>query len=312
MSSRLKHALIISIAVIALFFTVEHGYGAVIEYVYDANGNLIEKRIQTDTTPPTTTPSPAGGTYNTAQTVILACMDGTGSGCDKTCYTTDGSTPTCSNVYSSPINISVTTTLKFFAKDKAGNSESVNTENYIIDTTPPTTSASPPGLASGFLQSVTLTCSDGVGSGCNKIYYTIDGTTPTTSSPVYTSPIIIRSTTTLKFFAKDLAGNNGTVNTESYVIDPALCPNPPVKIGSTPYTTLQAAYNAAVNGNIIKCRDIALTENLTVNRNIAVTLEGGYDCGFTTNVGGMTTIKGMLTTTTGGGTITIKNFILRN
>jgi hypothetical protein len=32
MSSRLKHALLIGIAVIALFVTVEYGYGAVIEY----------------------------------------------------------------------------------------------------------------------------------------------------------------------------------------------------------------------------------------------------------------------------------------
>jgi hypothetical protein len=121
MSSRLKHALLISIAVIALFIMVEHGYGAVIEYSYDADGNLIQKKIQTDTTPPTTTNTPAAGTYNTAQSVTLTCNDGTGSGCDKIYYTTNGTKPTTSSpVYSSPINISVTTTLKFFAKDKAG------------------------------------------------------------------------------------------------------------------------------------------------------------------------------------------------
>jgi YD repeat-containing protein len=128
MPSTLKHALLISIAVFALFITVEHGYGTVIEYVYDADGNLIEKRTQTDTTAPTTTPSPVAGTYNTAQSVTLTCNDGTGSGCDKIYYTTNGSTPTTSSpVYSSPINISVTTTLKFFAKDRAGNSETVKT-----------------------------------------------------------------------------------------------------------------------------------------------------------------------------------------
>jgi YD repeat-containing protein len=58
MSSRLKHGLIIGIAVIALLFTVEYAGGSIIDYIYDENGNLIEKRIQADTTPPTTTAFP--------------------------------------------------------------------------------------------------------------------------------------------------------------------------------------------------------------------------------------------------------------
>jgi len=47
-----------------------------------------------------------------------------------------------------------------------------------------------------------------------------------------------------------------------------------------------------------------------VNRNITLTLEGGYDSGFTTNYGNMTVLKGMMTTTVGGGTMTIRNFTL--
>jgi hypothetical protein len=308
MSSRLKHGLLISIAVIALFIVVEHGYGAVIEYNYDASGNLIEKRIQTDTTPPVTTPDPPGGTYFSPLDVTLSCQDGTGSGCDKTYYTTDGSTPTTSSpVYSSPIHISVATTLKFFSKDLAGNSETVKTHNYIMggDTTPPTTTPSPPEGAYNAPLDVSLTCDDGSGSGCDKIYYTTDGSTPTTSSPVYSSPIIILVNTTLKFFAVDFVGNTEAVKTQNYTIAT-------VRIGGSAYTSLQAAYNAAANGDVIKCRAMTFVENLTVNRNITVTLDGGYDSTFTTNAGGQTTIKGMLTTTVGGGTITIKNFVLEN
>lgn len=86
-----------------------------------------------DTTPPTTNASPAGGTYATAQNVTLTCNDGTGTGCGSIYYTTDGSTPTtASTVYSSSISVSATTTLKFFAKDVAGNSEAVKTESYTI------------------------------------------------------------------------------------------------------------------------------------------------------------------------------------
>ena len=183
-------------------------------------------------------------------------------------------------------------------------------EKILVDTMPPTTTASPAGGIYNTPRTVTLTCSDGTGSGCDKIYYTTDGTTPTTSSPVYSSAINISVTTTLKFFARDLAGNSETVKTEIYTIDLEGCPNPPVRIGSTYYTALQAAYNAAVNGDIIKCRNVTFIENLTVNRNIAVTLEGGYDCAYTTNVGDTTKIKGMITTTVGGGTLTIKNFIV--
>jgi len=104
----------------------------------DTPGNwstAYSSMIFLDTTPPTTTTSLAGGTYNSAQSVALSCSDGTGSGCDKIYYSTDGSIPTTSStVYSSPIDISVTSTLKFFATDLAGNSEAIKTETYTIST----------------------------------------------------------------------------------------------------------------------------------------------------------------------------------
>jgi YD repeat-containing protein len=158
MSLRIRHGLLISIAILSLFITsvvisyaetvnyvydelnrlirVEYEDGTVIEYIYDKAGNRLEKTIQIpDTTPPVTTASPPGGMYNTAQAVTLTCNDGEGSGCDKIYYTTDGTIPTTSSpVYSSPINITTTTTLKFFATDLAGNSETVKTETYTIST----------------------------------------------------------------------------------------------------------------------------------------------------------------------------------
>jgi YD repeat-containing protein len=153
----MKHGLLISLTIISLFFIssitsysatnyiydelnrlirVEYGDGSVIEYTYDKVGNRLEKRLQiSDVIPPTTTASPLGGTYNTPQSITLTCSDGTGSGCDKIYYTTDGTTPTTSSpVYASPINISVTTTLKFFARDLVSNSEAVKIETYTIST----------------------------------------------------------------------------------------------------------------------------------------------------------------------------------
>ncbi len=176
----------------------------------------------------------------------------------------------------------------------------------VTETTPPTTTPSPGGGVYGGPLLVTLSCSDGAGTGCKEIRYTTNGLEPDSSSPVYSSPINISLTAALKFFGKDFSNNSETVKTQTYI----LSTDPPIRIGGASYTSLQAAYNAAVSGDVIKCRNILFTENLSINRNITVSLEGGYNNGFTTNVGGQTTFKGMLTTTSGGGTLTIENFVL--
>ncbi len=236
MSSRLrKTSLIIVIMVFFLSISIlfSHGesvnyyyddlnrliridYGdTVIDYTYDDVGNRELERIAH---PPFTTASPAGGVYGTTQSVTLNCTDPQGPGCANIYYTTDGSTPTTfSLVYSSPVSISAATTLKYFARDTAGVSETVKTQIYTIDVIAPTTTASPLAGSYNTPQSVTLSCTD-TGSGCDRIYYTTDGTTPTTSSPIYSTPLNISLTTTVKFFGRDLAGNNEAVKSETYTI----------------------------------------------------------------------------------------------
>jgi hypothetical protein len=49
------------------------------------------------------------------------------------------------------------------------------------------------------------------------IYYTMDLSEPTTSSPVYTGPINVSSDTILKFFARDSGGNESAHVTEGYI-----------------------------------------------------------------------------------------------
>ncbi|MBI5056388.1 MAG: hypothetical protein HZB61_07225 [Nitrospirae bacterium] len=87
--------------------------------------------------------------------------------------------------------------------------------------------------------------------------------------------------------------------------------NLPVRIaGAIPnyFSTLQAAYNAAADGDTIQIMTTTLTEAIDMNLNKSVVLDGGYNCDFTTNTG--TTIL-IGTMTISNGTVTIGNLILQ-
>ncbi|GEM_PF-4738926 len=163
----------------------------------------------TDTIAPTVNATTAGGLYNTTQNVILAANEAA-----IIYYTTDNSTPTTSSTkYTNPITISINTILKFFAVDNAGNPSSVYTENYIIDTIIPTLVATPVGGDYYAPQNVVLAASE-----ISSIYYTLDGTDPTTSSNKYQGPVNVGTSKTLKFRAIDEAGNSSPIYTENYRI----------------------------------------------------------------------------------------------
>jgi peptidoglycan/xylan/chitin deacetylase (PgdA/CDA1 family) len=75
--------------------------------------------------------------------------------------------------------------------------------------------------------SVSLTATDTGGVGVRAIYYTTEGSTPTTSSAAYSIPFVVSQTSTIKFFS---VGNEG--NTEA--VDSQL-----ITIGTTPPSTQQ-------------------------------------------------------------------------
>ncbi len=90
-----------------------------------------------------------------------------------------------------------------------------------------------------------------------------------------------------------------------------VCTNLPARIaGVTPtyYLTLQAAYNAATNGATIQVMNTIFYENVNLNRNISITLTGGYVCDYSSNPD-YTTIDGTMTITSG--TVSVNKIILQ-
>ena len=102
--------------------------------------------------------------------------------------------------------------------DAAGNP--IHTSNAVgqsdkWDMTAPGASASPSGGSYGSAQSVVLSSADDY----ELIYYTTDGSPPTTGSATYSTGITVGSgTTTIRFFAIDSYSNSGSVIDEEYII----------------------------------------------------------------------------------------------
>ncbi|MCP3058628.1 chitobiase/beta-hexosaminidase C-terminal domain-containing protein [Myxococcus sp. K38C18041901] len=196
----------------------------------DRAGNAEEARSAEyviDAQPPTVSSTPRSGAYGNDRTVTLSCDDGAGSGCVAIYFTRDGSAPSTASLrYSSPLSLpgSGTLRVRFLAVDRAGHLSKPGDEQFVVDTKPPVTTASPPWGSYGEPIHVTLSCSDTGGGGCARIHYTRDGTAPTTSSPVYERPLLIESPTRVRFFSVDVAGNQETPLSFPFVVDTA----PPV------------------------------------------------------------------------------------
>ncbi|HSP75109.1 MAG TPA: FG-GAP-like repeat-containing protein [Cryobacterium sp.] len=97
--------------------------------------------------------------------------------------------------------------------DQSGN-RTVGTRTFsVADTTAPVVTASPAGGQYPSGQQITLTSNEPA-----VIYYTGDGTTPSTSSTRYTGPITLTAGFTLRFIAVDSAGNSSAPVAETYTL----------------------------------------------------------------------------------------------
>jgi hypothetical protein len=153
--------------------------------------------------------SPKAGIYTSAQSVAITDAT-TGA---AIYYTTDGTAPTTtSSLYTGPVTVSSTETLKVIAVASGYSNSAVVTAAYTIAAATPV--LSPKAGVYTSAQSVTITDAT---TGA-AIYYTTDGTTPTTASTLYTGPVTVSSTETLRAIAVASGYNNSAVMTATYNI----------------------------------------------------------------------------------------------
>jgi hypothetical protein len=156
-----------------------------------------------------------------------------------------------------------------------------------VDTTAPTVSASlsPTANGSGWNKispvAVTLTAGDGAGTGVSQVRYTTDGSDPTVSGTAvtYSTAFNVAGTTTVRFFAVDVAGNQSVIGTKQVNIDTTAPANAITLSGVTG--------NAVKNSNTVYYRGtVAGSFTLT---NAVTDASSGAASSATATLGGTTT-----------------------
>ncbi len=155
--------------------------------------------------------SPAGGVYTTAQSVKLS------SATPKAVihYTTDGTPPTSSSaIYKGAIKVAETETIEA-AAELTGELPSVTAAATF--TILPYAAEPVISPAKGdFSQAQYVTISDKTKGAV--IYFTVDGTTPTTASNVYSIPIAVMTTQTIKAVAVAAGYTNSMIAKATYTV----------------------------------------------------------------------------------------------
>lgn len=235
-----------------------NGYGGLI--IWEISGDTSDyelttvaynKLIGSNQTQTVATPviSPAAGTYASTQSVTITCAT---SGAQIR-YTTDGSEPTTSSaLYSAALTVSTTTTVKAKAFKSGMNNSATATATYTIGTTQTVAAPvfSPAAGTYTSAQSVTITSAT---SGA-EIHYTTDGSEPTTSSSLYTAPLTISTTTTVKAKAFKSGMTASATATAAYTISSTQTVASPVfnPAGGTYTSTQSVTITCATSGAQIR------------------------------------------------------------
>ncbi|HWK26536.1 MAG TPA: alkaline phosphatase [Solirubrobacter sp.] len=144
-------------------------------------------------------------------TVTLSATDEGGSGVARTEYRVGGGTWT---EYTAPVSLPATATVEFRSVDREGNVEAIRSVAVKIDGAAPVTTAEPSGGAYTEPVRVTLTATDGDGSGVDRIEYRLDGADWATYGGPFT--VYTNGDHRVEYRAVDLAGNVETARVVTF------------------------------------------------------------------------------------------------
>jgi hypothetical protein len=156
-------------------------------------------------------------------------------------YTTDGSSPgtgstpgATATLYNGPINVTSTETITAAAVGGIYVFGPSAAQTYTITPQTPAPSISPNGGTYSTAQTVTITDPQ---AGA-VIYYTTDGSTPTTSSKVYSAPFVISTSTTVNAIAVYSADSASGVTSAVFNLNVTL-PSPTISPNGGSFTSPQ-------------------------------------------------------------------------
>ena len=209
--------------------------------------------------------SPVAGAYTSVQSVTIS---------DTTIgatiyYTTDGTMPTTSSTqYTSAITVSATETIEAIAIASDYTNSAVASATYTINLLSPAATPTFSVAAGTYASAQSVILTDATTGA--TIYYTTDGTTPTTSSTVYTSAIAVSTSETIQAIAVATGYSNSAVASAMYTITPQQTFGS-VNIGSSSMATYTVTIlNANTLGSIA-----VLTQGAS---NLDFTNAGGGSC----------------------------------
>ncbi len=179
--------------------------------------NNISQGIYVDVTGnqniPSVDISPAVGNYPSPLTVTMTAVNSTSG--DQIRYTTNGSAPAASStLYTTAISLTSSATVRAQIFRNGAAQGTATSAAYVITAAPSIVTATP--AAGSFANSVSVTLAGG--SIGDEIRYTTNNSAPTASSTLYSTPISITTTTTIRAQLFNAGVAKGQVMTAVYSI----------------------------------------------------------------------------------------------